>query len=73
MSIRFERGFLGRHETWPGIDVQFRRALDRLPEPVVASRAGLIPSDEIDANPPPRGLTARQLLRWYRGLSVRLR
>ena len=42
----------------------------RLPQTVVEARAGLIPSDETDGNPPPDGLTARELLAWHRGLPV---
>lgn len=42
----------------------------RLLGPITRARAGLIPSCETDANPPPDCLTARQLLRWYRGLWV---
>lgn len=43
-----------------------------LPEPVVEARAGVIPSDETDASPPPEGLTAKELLAWHRGLPVPL-
>jgi hypothetical protein len=42
----------------------------RLPASVVEARAGLIPSEETDANPPPEGLTVKQLLRWHKGLPV---
>ncbi len=41
-----------------------------LPKSIVQARAGLIPSEEIDASPPPDGLTAWEQLRWYRGLPV---
>ena len=42
----------------------------RLPEPVVEARAGLIPSKETDGNPPPDGLTSKELLAWHRGQPV---
>lgn len=42
----------------------------QLPTSVVEARAGLIPSDENDALPPPIGLTVTELLAWYRGLPV---
>ena len=45
----------------------------QLPKSVAEARAGLIPSCETDANPPPEGLTAGQLLAWYRGLPVALK
>ena len=45
----------------------------RLPKSVVEARAGLIPSEEIDTYPPPDGLTAAELLRWYQGFAVLLR
>jgi hypothetical protein len=41
-----------------------------LPKSIVQARAGLIPSEGIDASPPPEGLTAQEQLRWYRGLPV---
>jgi hypothetical protein len=44
-----------------------------LPRSVIQARAGLIPSEETDANPPPDGLTAGELLRWDRGLPVLLK
>ena len=42
----------------------------RLPKAVVKARAGLMPSEEIDASPPPEGLTVAGLIRWYRGLPI---
>lgn len=42
----------------------------QLPKLIVEARAGLIPSDETDACPPPEHLAAADLLRWYRGLPV---
>lgn len=42
----------------------------RLPKSAVNARAGLIPSKETDALPPPEDLTAAQLLAWHRGLPV---
>jgi len=42
----------------------------QLPKSVVKARAGLIPSDETDACPPPEGLATADLLAWYRGLPV---
>lgn len=42
----------------------------RLPDSVVEARAGLIPSEETDGNPPPGGLTSKELLAWHRGLPV---
>ena len=44
----------------------------RLPKSVVEARAGLIPSEETDANAPPDELTAAELLRWHRGRPVLL-
>jgi len=49
---------------------QIDRFWVRLPESVVEARAGIIPSDETDASPPPEGLTAKELLDWYSGLPV---
>ena len=45
----------------------------RLPKSVVEARAGLIPSFETDANPPPDGLTGVELIAWHRGLAVQLK
>lgn len=45
----------------------------RLPESVVEARAGLIPSYETDANPPPEDLTSDELRAWHRGIPVPLR
>lgn len=45
----------------------------RLPHSVVQARAGLNPSHKTDGNRPPEGLTANELLMWYRGLPVRLK
>lgn len=45
----------------------------RLPECVVEARAGLIPSEETDGNPPPDCLTYKELLAWHRGQPVFLR
>jgi hypothetical protein len=42
----------------------------QLPKSVVHARAGLIPSEATDANPPPNGLTVVELLRWHRGQPV---
>jgi hypothetical protein len=42
----------------------------QLPRLVVEARAGLIPSEETDGSPPPGGLTATEMLRWYRGRPV---
>lgn len=42
----------------------------RLAKSTVDARAGLIPSEEIDADPPPDGLTCRELLGWHAGLPV---
>lgn len=42
----------------------------RLPESVVEARAGLIPSDETDGNPPPDCLTSKELLAWHGGQPV---
>lgn len=41
-----------------------------LAKDVVKARAGLIPSDQTDACPPPDGLSLAELRRWYRGLPV---
>jgi hypothetical protein len=43
----------------------------RLPKLVVHARAGLIPSEETDGNPPPDGLTVEGVLAWHRGYWVR--
>lgn len=43
-----------------------------LPKSVVEARAGLIPSEETDANPPPEGLKSEELIAWHRGLPVQL-
>jgi hypothetical protein len=45
----------------------------RLPNSIVQARVGLIPSCETDANPPPDGLTAEEIMAWHRGLSVELK
>ena len=45
----------------------------RLPKSVVEARAGLIPSEETDAYPPPEGLTAVEELRWHGGFAVLLK
>jgi len=45
----------------------------RLPKSVVEARAGLIPSFQTDANPPPDGLTAVEIIAWHRGLAVQLK
>ena len=42
----------------------------RLPKSIVEARAGLIPSEETDSNPPPDGLTGTELLAWHRGVPV---
>lgn len=42
----------------------------RLPESVVEARAGLIPSEKTDSNPPPDCLTSKELMAWHRGLPV---
>jgi hypothetical protein len=42
----------------------------QLPKSVVEARAGLIPSCEIDAIPPPEPLTATELTAWHAGLPV---
>ena len=42
----------------------------RLPKSVVNARAGLVPSEETDNNPPPDDLTSKELLAWHRGLPV---
>jgi len=42
----------------------------RLPKSVVEARAGLVPSEELDVNPPPDGLTGKELLTWHRGQPV---
>lgn len=39
----------------------------RLPKSVGEARAGLIPSEETDGNPPPDWLTGKELLAWHRG------
>lgn len=42
----------------------------RLPASVVEARAGLVPSEETDGNPPPDDLTSKELSAWYRGRPV---
>jgi hypothetical protein len=55
------------------IEAHSGRLWVRLPTSVVEARAGLIPSWETDANPPPEGLTSAELMRWHRGLLVELK
>lgn len=42
----------------------------RLPKSVLEARAGLVPSEETDGNPPPDGLTGQELLAWHHGQPV---
>ena len=67
-KLPFKKKVSGRGmKGWPdGVRV-------RLPKSVVEARAGLIPSEETDAYPPPEGLTAAELLRWHRGFAVLLK
>lgn len=70
MNKQPSRRSLKNKVTGPVVEKRFGRTWVRLSTSVAAARAGLIPSCETDACPPPEGLTVKQLLRWHRGLPV---
>jgi hypothetical protein len=66
-------GPVKKKRTTRGAEERSDKIWIHLPKSVVEARAGIIPSEATDANPPPDELTCEELLSWHRGLSVQLK